>query len=285
VGWTARTAFRQLVELMVEADLEHQEATTARGANRREVALSRPECVLVTGAAASSFALSERLLATSRRRVIVADNFDRVSTPVPLKHANLTTARRSDCFALVRGDLRDPRRCASCTARDRFDAIVHLAALAGVRPSLERPGEYCDVNVHGTALLLEAAARAVCRACVRVVVVGVMAAAADRSAKWIRSSGPCSYAATKRAGELVAHTVHHAYGMSVTCGRIFTATVAPAPRPGVRRCRAPARGRGAARLRRRSAQRDFTFATTSSTLVRRSTRDGLRAAHFAGGAR
>ena len=69
LGWTARTSFRELIELMVEADLEQQERADRRAARSREGALSRPECVLVTGAAGFiGSTLCERLLARGPQR-------------------------------------------------------------------------------------------------------------------------------------------------------------------------------------------------------------------------
>jgi UDP-glucuronate 4-epimerase len=143
------------------------------------------------------------------------------------------------------------------------DAVVHLAARAGVRPSLERPADYADVNVLGTTHVLDAAVHA-----------GVphVVFASSSSVYGERSEGPFKetdrverpispYAATKRAGELVAHTFHHIHGLTVTCARIFTA-FGPRQRPDLairkfaERMRAgepiPVFGDG-------TALRDFTF--------------------------
>jgi UDP-glucuronate 4-epimerase len=110
--------------------------------------------------------------------------------------------------------------------------VVHLAALAGVRPSIERPSAYADVNVHGTSVVLDAAAR---HGGPRVVFASSSSVYGEREDGPFRESDPVErpispYAATKRAGELVAHTFHHAHGLSVTCARIFTA-YGPRQRP------------------------------------------------------
>jgi UDP-glucuronate 4-epimerase len=187
--------------------------------------------VLVTGAAGFiGSTLCERLLAEGRR-VVGFDNFDPFY-PESHKQANLAACRRSDRFSLVRADLRDASAVRAIFSADPIDAIVHLAALAGVRPSLERPAEYVDVNERGTAVLLEAAARA---GAPHVVFASSSSVYGERSDGPFRESDPVErpvspYAATKRAGELLAHTFHHAFGLSVTCARIFTA-YGPRQRP------------------------------------------------------
>ena len=72
---------------------------------------------------------------------------------------NLAAATECPEFQLVRGDIRDSGAVDQLFRNESFDAVVHLAALAGVRPSLEHPARYADVNVHGTSVLLETACR------------------------------------------------------------------------------------------------------------------------------
>lgn len=250
--------------------------------------MSRPESVLVTGAAGFiGSTLCERLLAEGRS-VVGLDNFDPFY-PEPHKRANLAKAGRSDRFALVRADVRDAAAVRDVFSARRIDAVVHLAALAGVRPSLERPAEYADVNVRGTAVLLEAAARA---GRARVVFASSSSVYGERPDGPFRESDPVDrpvspYAATKRAGELIAHTFHHAWGLPVTCARIFTA-YGPRQRPDLavrkfaERLRAgkavPVFGDG-------SAQRDFTYIDDLvDGLVRAIDRDlGFAVLNFAGG--
>ena len=193
--------------------------------------MSRPERVLVTGAAGFIGSTLVDALLAEGREVIGLDSFDRFYAEAD-KLANLASASTHTSFRLERGDIRD----AACVARAlegaRCDAVVHLAALAGVRPSLERPALYADVNVHGTAVVLEQAVRHD---------VGRMVFASSSSVYGEREDGPfretdpverpiSPYAATKRAGELIAHTFHHAHGIGVTCARIFTA-YGPRQRP------------------------------------------------------
>lgn len=194
--------------------------------------MSRPERVLVTGAAGFiGSTLVERLLAEGRR-VVGLDCFDPFYAE-RLKRENLRAALRSERFRLVEGDIRDEAALADAL-QGGADAVVHLAALAGVRPSLERPVAYADVNVRGTAAVADAAARA-------RVPRFVFASSSSVYGEREQASGPfresdpverpiSPYAATKRAGELLLHSFHHAHGLSVTCARIFTA-YGPRQRP------------------------------------------------------
>src|SRR5262249_28927669 len=164
---------------------------------------------------------------------------------------------------LVRADLRDAAAVRGIFSAHRIDAVVHLAALAGVRPSLERPAEYADVNVRGTAVLLEAAVRA---GGPRAVFASSSAVYGERSDGPFREADPVErpvspYAATKRAGELLAHTFHHASGLSVTCARIFTA-YGPRQRPDLAIRKFAERllaGKAVPVFGDGSAQRDFTY--------------------------
>jgi UDP-glucuronate 4-epimerase len=109
---------------------------------------------------------------------------------------------------------------------------VHLAAKAGVRPSIEQPVLYADVNVNGTAVLLQAAEKHK----IRKFIFGSSSSIYGNNKKVPFSEDdnvdfPISpYAATKKAGELICHTYHHLYGISVTCLRFFT-VYGPRQRP------------------------------------------------------
>jgi UDP-glucuronate 4-epimerase len=193
--------------------------------------VSRPERVLVTGAAGFiGSTLVDRLLSEGRE-VIGYDSFDPFY-PEEQKLRNLESAKQSSCFRLERGDIRDADRVRRLFAEGRFGAVVHLAALAGVRPSLERPAVYADVNVHGTSLMLEEIAR---HDVPQLVFASSSSVYGEREDGPFRETDPVErpispYAATKRAGELIAHSFHHAHGTSITCARIFTA-YGPRQRP------------------------------------------------------
>jgi UDP-glucuronate 4-epimerase len=190
--------------------------------------------VLVTGAA--GFIGSHVAEALLRRGddVVGLDNFDPFYDPA-LKRANVaaiagTAKACGRSFTLIEGDLRDAQAVAQ--ALRGCDAVIHLAAMAGVRPSLERPTLYVDVNVGGTANLLEHARQAGVR---RVVFASSSSVYGNRAQVPFRESDavdePVSpYAATKRAGELLCHSWHHLYGLHIACLRFFT-VYGPRQRP------------------------------------------------------
>jgi UDP-glucuronate 4-epimerase len=193
--------------------------------------MNRPQRILVTGAAGFlGSTLTDRLLAEGRR-VIGFDSFDPFY-PEAMKRQNLAAATECAEFRLVRGDIRDREAVDQLFRDGEFDAVVHLAALAGVRPSLERPALFADVNVTGTSVLLEAAMN---HGRPRVLFASSSSVYGERDDGPFRETDPVErpispYAATKRAGELVAHTFHHAADLSITCARIFTA-YGPRQRP------------------------------------------------------
>ncbi len=222
-----------------------------------------PGRVLVTGAAGFiGSTLVDRLLAEGRE-VVGVDSFDPFY-PESMKRKNLARALGTRRFRLEHVDVRDAERIVRVFADTAFDGVVHLAALAGVRPSLERPAVYADVNVHGSAVLLEVAAR---QGRPRFVFASSSSVYGEREDGPFRETDPVErpispYAATKRAGELLAHTFHSAHGLPVTCARIFTA-YGPRQRPDL------AIRKFAERMRRGdsvpvygdgSALRDFTYA-------------------------
>lgn len=192
--------------------------------------MSRPQRVLVTGAAGFvGSTLIERLLAEGRD-VVGLDNFDPFYAESE-KRSNLRAALRSPRFRMVTGDIRDEASVAAALAGGA-DVVVHLAALAGVRPSLERPVAYADVNLRGTAVIASAAVRA---GAPRMVFASSSSVYGEREGGPFRESDPADdpispYAATKRAGELLLRSFFHAQGLSVTCARIFTA-YGPRQRP------------------------------------------------------
>jgi UDP-glucuronate 4-epimerase len=196
--------------------------------------------LLVTGAAGFIGShLADRLLADGHR-VVGLDSFDPFYEP-DLKRFYLRGALVDDGFALVEGDVREEAawaraaRAGGDEADDgAFDAVVHLAALAGVRPSIDDPVRYQDVNVGGTQRALEFARRHD---------VGRFVFGSSSSVYGEREEVPFSeddrvdhpispspYAATKRAGELLCHTHHHLFDLDVLCLRFFT-VYGPRQRP------------------------------------------------------
>jgi UDP-glucuronate 4-epimerase len=187
--------------------------------------------ILVTGAAGFIGShLVERLLADGDD-VTGLDDFNDYYDP-RLKHGNLAVALDHERFRLVEGDLLDRVMVERLLAADPFEVVVHLAARAGVRPSLEQPLLYQRVNVEGTALLLEAARSTGVR---RFVFASSSSVYGEDSEPPFRedqaADRPISpYGASKRAGELLAHTYHHLYGLEAPCLRFFT-VYGPRQRP------------------------------------------------------
>jgi UDP-glucuronate 4-epimerase len=185
--------------------------------------------VLLTGAAGFIAShLAERLLQRGAT-VVGLDNFDDFYSPV-LKEENVVRARSYEGYNLVRGDIRDPEVLAELP--EDLDTIVHIAARAGVRPSIAQPVLYYDVNVNGTLQLLELA-RA--RGIRRFVFASSSSVYGNNRKVPFSEEDPVDhpispYAATKKAGELLAHTYTHLYGVSCLCLRFFT-VYGPRQRP------------------------------------------------------
>jgi UDP-glucuronate 4-epimerase len=181
--------------------------------------------IIVTGGAGFIGShLVDRLLADGAE-VVVVDNFDSFY-PRAVKLSNLAPALHKERCRLVELDIRDGAGVRRLLEENRPDAIVHLAARAGVRPSIDNPALYTDVNVLGTVHLLEAAARLEPRP--RFVFASSSSVYGDRPNAPFRETDsvdlPVSpYAATKKACELLAFTFHHLHGLPVTGLRFFTA--------------------------------------------------------------
>jgi UDP-glucuronate 4-epimerase len=173
--------------------------------------------------------LSERLLADGWA-VVGIDNFDDFYDP-QIKRRNISECRKNKNFQLVEADIRDGDAMDKAAGED-VQIIVHLAAMAGVRPSIAQPLLYADVNINGTMVLLEAAKKHK----INKFFFGSSSSVYGNNTKVPFSEDdsvdfPISpYAATKKAGELICHTYHHLCGMSITCLRFFT-VYGPRQRP------------------------------------------------------
>jgi UDP-glucuronate 4-epimerase len=182
--------------------------------------------VLVTGGAGFIGSHLVTALVDRGDEVTVVDNFDPFY-PERLKRRGLDRRAR-----LVEADVRDQDAMHRAFAESKPEVCVHLAALAGVRPSLERPAAYMDVNVRGTACVLEAARAAGTRRFVlgsSSSVYGAHAQAPFRETA--RVDAPESpYAASKVAAEVLARTFHNLYGTEIAALRFFT-VYGPRQRP------------------------------------------------------
>jgi len=219
--------------------------------------------ILLTGAAGFIGShLAERLCARGDE-VIGFDNFDGFYAR-EVKERNLSSLRKMSSFSLVEGDLTVPGDLERAfTAAGKVDQVVHLAALAGVRPSISQPDRYADVNVTGTMRLFT---QARIRGISKIVFASSSSVYGQHNKVPFKESDRCDYpmspyAATKRAGELLARAEHHVHGSSVTCLRFFT-VFGPRQRPDLaihKFTRAIATGKKITLYGDGSTSRDYTW--------------------------
>src|SRR6266571_1213103 len=220
--------------------------------------------VLVTGGAGFIGSHLVDALIRAGREVIALDNFDDFYLP-EIKRRNLEPLAGRPGFTLIEGDIRDETLVEKVFTTHPINVVVHLAARAGVRPSIRQPALYCDVNVRGTTTLLEA-----CRSHgVAKLIFGSSSSVYGNNAKLPFSEKdevdrPISpYAATKRSGELLCATYHELYRLNVFALRFFT-VYGPRQRPEMaihRFTRLIDRGLPLPRFGDGSTRRDYTYIT------------------------
>ncbi|CAN5805075.1 GDP-mannose 4,6-dehydratase [soil metagenome] len=187
--------------------------------------------ILVTGAAGFIGSHVSEYFIGLGHHVIGIDNFDEYYA-FHFKQLNLAELKKSNQFQFHEGDIRDSKKLNELFSSNKIDAVVHLAAKAGVRPSIENIAAYYDVNVNGTVCLLEA---------MRAHNVKKMLFASSSSVYGNNPKVPFSesdrvddpispYASTKKSGELLCHVYCHLYGFDITCLRFFT-VFGPRQRP------------------------------------------------------
>jgi len=185
---------------------------------------------VVTGAAGFIGShLTERLLKDGWA-VVGVDSFDDFYDPA-IKRRNVAACVANEDFTLVEADIRD-KAAMERAISDDTDVVIHLAARAGVRPSIEQPQLYTDVNINGTVVLLDIARQ---RGLKRFIFASSSSVYGNNEKVPFSEADnvdfPISpYAATKKAGELICHTYHHLYDISMICLRFFT-VYGPRQRP------------------------------------------------------
>jgi len=187
--------------------------------------------MFVTGAAGFIGSHVAEALLSRGDRVFGLDNFDPFYDRA-LKEENLSALRGRPGFSFAEGDIRDAGALARWGEDVLPDAVIHLAAKAGVRPSVADPAGYADVNVHGTIRVLEWARE---RRVPRVLFASSSSVYGGNTKVPFSEDDfvdhPVSpYAATKKAGELLCHTYCHLYGMNIAALRFFT-VYGPRQRP------------------------------------------------------
>jgi len=195
--------------------------------------------VLITGAAGFIGSHVADALLQAGDDVVGLDNFH-PSYDRAIKEDNLREARAQERFTFVEADICDAAAVKDVFERlGPFDVVLHLAARAGVRPSIEDPPEYEQVNIAGTVHLLEAA-----------VTSDPMPRFVFASSSSVYGNNPkvpfsetdnvdhpiSPYAATKKAGELICYTYHHLYELPIFCLRFFT-VYGPRQRPDLAICK------------------------------------------------
>ena len=179
--------------------------------------------ILITGGAGFIGShLAGRLLEEGKE-VVVLDDFNDYYNP-KWKEENIEAYKKNKNFKLFRGDILDETLVDEILKTERVETIIHLAARAGVRPSMQNPALYQKVNVEGTKVILEAA---------RKHGIKNIILASSSSVYGNQKKMPCSeddsvdnpaspYAATKREMELLAKTYHNLYSTNIACLRFFT---------------------------------------------------------------
>ena len=220
-----------------------------------------PESILVTGAA--GFVGSHLCAALLQRghRVVGIDSFDPFYDRAA-KESNVA-GLGTDRFELVEADIRDRAALTTLVARVRPAEVFHLAALAGVRPSIADPAAYVSVNIDGLMTVLDAARHGGCR---RVIFASSSSVYGNNRKVPFSETDPVDepispYAATKRAGELICHACSQVFGLSIACLRLFT-VFGPAQRPDLainRFMRLVADGRPVPMFGDGTTSRDYTY--------------------------
>ncbi len=187
--------------------------------------------ILVTGAGGFIGSHASEYFVNNGHFVTGIDNFDDFY-PRAYKEHNLSRLRKCDNFILFEVDIRDKATIYDIFSEGKFDLIIHLAAKAGVRPSLDQIEDYYSVNVNGTLVLLEA---------MKKYNMKKLLFASSSSVYGNNPKQPFSeadhvdnpispYASTKKSGELLCHVYSHLYGFDITCLRFFT-VYGPRQRP------------------------------------------------------
>jgi len=189
------------------------------------------QSILVTGGAGFIGShLVERLLSAGHR-VTVLDNFNDFYDP-DIKRQNCRTHRDFENYSLIEADIRDAEAVERAFAGSECSEVIHLAAMAGVRPSIADPVLYNQVNLLGTMTVLEACRR---KALKRLTFASSSSVYGNNDKVPFSEDDPVDtpispYASTKRSGELMVYTYCHLFGIKAACLRFFT-VYGPRQRP------------------------------------------------------
>ena len=192
--------------------------------------------ILITGGAGFIGSHTCEALLKQKHTCCIYDNFNDFYSPKyklgNIENAKNTAQKSGKLLKVAEADIRDTKALEQCFAEHSFDAVIHLAACAGVRPSIDNPALYVDVNINGTTQILE---------CMKKYNVKKLLFASSSSVYGNNKKVPFNendpvdnpispYAATKKAGELLCHAYHHLYNINTACLRFFT-VYGPRQRP------------------------------------------------------
>lgn len=179
--------------------------------------------ILVTGAAGFIGSCVADKLAQRGDTVIGLDNFNDYYDPAQ-KRANETRLNQHANFRMIEADVRDRQQMLAICAEEQFDAVAHLAAMAGVRNAVAFPELYIDVDLNGTQHLMDGARFNDVQ---NFVFASTSSVYGDTKQIPFVETDACArplqpYAAAKRASEILGYTYHHLYGLNFTAVRFFT---------------------------------------------------------------
>jgi UDP-glucuronate 4-epimerase len=179
--------------------------------------------ILVTGAAGFIGSNLAEKLAKRGDEVVGLDNFNNYYDPKK-KRINEERLNAYPNFRMVELDIRDRQRILTLFETEKFDAVAHLAALAGVRNAMKYPEEYVEVDLNGTQHLMDGARN---NGVKNFVMASTSSVYGDTKIIPFVETDPCDrplqpYAAAKRASEILGYTYHHLFGLNFTAVRFFT---------------------------------------------------------------
>ena len=189
--------------------------------------------VLVTGAAGFIGSHLAAKLARRGDEVVGLDNFNAIVYDAERKHGRAQELAQYPNFRMIEADITDRERMLAIFAAEKFEAVAHLAALAGVRNAVKYPALYVQVDLNGTQNLMDAALAA--GTVQNFVFASTSSVYGNTQVVPFVESDPCDrvlqpYAAAKRAAEILGHAYHHLFGLNFTVVRFFT-VYGPSGRP------------------------------------------------------
>ena len=187
--------------------------------------------ILITGAAGFIGSHVCEHFIKDGNSVIGVDNFDDFY-PIEIKELNIAPLKKSNNFHFFKEDIRDTKALIEIFYQKEVEVVIHLAAKAGVRPSIESIEQYYDVNVNGTVSLLEAMRKNDVK---KMIFASSSSIYGNNTKIPFTESDPVDnpispYASTKKSGELLCHVYHHLYNFDIACLRFFT-VYGPRQRP------------------------------------------------------